>query len=292
MITINIVKKLHGAGGIINFELNHTFEKNEFWTIFGESGIGKTTLLRMIAGLETPDSGTIEVDGEVWFNSARRINLTPQKRRVGFVFQNYALFENMSVLDNLLFAQLKPDKNKAMEVLETMRLSDLSHRHPTHLSGGQKQRIALARAIVQQPKVLLLDEPLSALDALTRTRLQDELRSTHEQFGLLSLMVSHDRSEVFKLSDQVLWIKEGKVFCSGTPHEVFLPKALSSKFSFEGEILAIEKRDIISVATVGVGQNIVEVVLDSIEANSYKIGQSVIVAAKAFDPILLPITHK
>jgi molybdate transport system ATP-binding protein len=292
MIKINIAKKLHGAGGVINFELSHTFEKNEFWTIFGESGIGKTTLLRMIAGLETPDSGVIEVDGEVWFDGTRHINLTPQKRRVGFVFQNYALFENMSVLENLLFAQLKPDTNKAMEVLETMGLSDLAHRRPTHLSGGQKQRVALARAIVQKPKVLLLDEPLSALDALTRTRLQDELRSTHEQFGLLSLMVSHDRSEVFKLSDQVLWIKEGKAFRSGTPHKVFLPKALSSKFSFEGEILAIEKRDIISVATVGVGQNIVEVVLDSIEAAAYKVGQEVIVAAKAFDPILLPITHE
>jgi molybdate transport system ATP-binding protein len=166
-----------------------------------------------------------DVEDEVWFDGTRHINLTPQKRRVGFVFQNYALFENMSVLKNLLFAQLKPDTNKAMEVLETMGLSDLAHRRPTHLSGGQKQRVALARAIVQEPKVLLLDEPLSALDALTRTRLQDELRSTHEQFGLLSLMVSHDRSEVFKLSDQVLWIKEGKAFRSGTPHEVFLPKA-------------------------------------------------------------------
>lgn len=291
MIRVNIAKKLHGASGEIFFELSHAFEKNEFWTIFGESGIGKTTLLRMIAGLETPDSGVIEVDGVVWFDSQRKINLPPQARRVGFVFQNYALFEHMSVLDNLLFAQHTKNKPKALEILETMGLSDLSRRYPKMLSGGQRQRVALARAIVQEPKVLLLDEPLSALDALTRTRLQDELKATHEQFNLLSLMVSHDRSEVFKLSDRVLWIKEGKMFRIGSPEEVFLPKSLSSKFSFTGEILAMQQRDIITVATVGIGQNIVEVVLSPDQARAYRIGQEVIVAAKAFDPVLLSIGH-
>lgn len=289
MIKINIKKELQGAQGVINFELSHTFEKNEFWTIFGESGIGKTTLLRMIAGLEVPDSGIIEVDGVVWFDSERKINLTPQKRRVGFVFQNYALFEHMSVLENLLFAQPVPNKIKAMEVLETMGLNDLASRNPRTLSGGQRQRVALARAIVQEPKVLLLDEPLSSLDAITRAGLQDELKYTHEQFGLLTLMVSHDQSEVLKLSDQVLWIKDGKKFKTGSPETLFLPETLSSKFSLVGKIISIECRDIISVVTVEIGQNRIKILLNLTEASAYTIGQDIIVAIKAFDSKLLPI---
>lgn len=289
MIDISISKKLRGAKGEFLLRIDHTFGANDFWAIFGESGIGKTTLMRLIAGLDTPDSGRIVVDGEVWFDSAFKVNLPPQKRRVGFVFQNYALFEHMSVLENLLFAQAAKDEAKALKVLETMGLSDLIRRRPRDLSGGQRQRVALARAIVQEPKVLLLDEPLSALDAMTRTQLQDELRRTHEQFGLLSLMVSHDRSEVFKLADQVLWIKEGKIAKTGTPTEVFIPKNLSSKFSFVGELLSLSHYDVISVATVGIGENIVEVVLNPQEAHDYHIGQEVIVAAKGYDPLLLPM---
>ncbi|MBD3798947.1 ATP-binding cassette domain-containing protein [Sulfuricurvum sp.] len=291
MIHVCITKKLRGAKGEFLLEINHMFGANDFWAIFGESGIGKTTLMRLIAGLDTPDSGKIIVDDEIWFDSASNINLPPQKRRVGFVFQNYALFEHMSVLENLLFAQREKDSDKALKVLDTMRLSDLIHRTPRDLSGGQRQRVALARAIIQEPKVLLLDEPLSALDAMTRSQLQDELRRTHERFGLLSLMVSHDRSEVFKLADQVLWIKEGKIAKTGTPSEVFIPKTLSSKFSFVGELLSLSHYDIISVATVGIGENIVEVVLSPAEARTYRIGQEVIVAAKGYDPILLPMNY-
>lgn len=291
MIQVSITKKLRGAKGEFLLEIDHTFGANDFWAIFGESGIGKTTLMRLIAGLDTPDSGRIVVDGETWFDSASNINLPPQKRRVGFVFQNYALFEHMSVLENLLFAQHEHDKEKALKVLDTMELNDLVHRRPRDLSGGQRQRVALARAIAQEPKVLLLDEPLSALDAMTRSQLQDELRRTHDQFGLLSLMVSHDRSEVFKLADKVLWIKEGKIANIGTPSEVFIPKNLSSKFSFIGELLSLSHYDVISVATVGIGENIVEVVLDPAEAHSYRIGQEVVVAAKGFDPILLPMSN-
>jgi molybdate transport system ATP-binding protein len=286
MIKIDVVKKLHGSRGEIDFRITHQFKTGEFWTIFGESGIGKTTLMRMIAGLETPDSGVIEADGEIWFDSQRKINLPPQKRKVGFVFQNYALFENMSVIENLTFAQTVNDETKAMQILEKMGIEELKNRRPSTLSGGQRQRVALARAIAQEPKVLLLDEPLSALDAIMRSKLQDELRATHNYFKLTTLMVSHDRSEVFKLSDYALWLKDGQVYMSGKPKEIFLPKDNSSKFSFTGEILALEKRDIIVVATIGIGQNIVEVVLDEIEAKEFRIGCEVSVAAKAFNPII------
>jgi len=286
MLEIAIGKKLQGSSGVIDFEVTCNFQKGEFWTIFGESGIGKTTLLRMIAGLETPDFGKIAMDGEVWFDSQKKINLSPQKRKVGFVFQNYALFENMSVLENLLFAQPYKDVLKAEAILEVMGLLVLKDRLSSTLSGGQRQRIALARAIAQEPKVLLLDEPLSALDALTRSRLQDEIKKTHEIFKLASLMVSHDRSEVFKLSDQVLWLKEGKVFTNGSPKEVFLPQNSSSKFVFEGEVLDIAQKDVIYVVTIGIGNTIVEVVLDECEARDLHIGAVVSVSTKAFAPII------
>lgn len=286
MLKVNLVKKLQGATGVINFEVECCFEEGVFWTIFGESGIGKTTLLRMIAGLETPDSGIIEMDGEVWFNSKKGINLSPQKRRVGFVFQNYALFEHMNVLENLLFAQAHKDVKKAEEILDVMGLDILKNRLPSTLSGGQRQRVALARSIAQEPKVLLLDEPLSALDALTRSRLQDELKKTHDIFKLTTVMVSHDRSEVFKLSDQVLWLKEGKIFNQGSPRKVFLSQHSTSKFAFEGEVLDCEKRDSIYVATIGIGNTIVEVVLDESEAINLTIGTSVSVSTKAFAPIV------
>lgn len=289
MIKVDIAKKLHGASGEIDFRLSHEFESGEFWTIFGESGIGKTTLLRMIAGLESPDSGIIEADNEIWFDSSKKINLPPQKRRVGFVFQNYALFENMSVLENLTFAQHQKDDTKAMQILEKMGIAELCKRKPSTLSGGQRQRIALARAIAQEPKVLLLDEPLSALDAIMRAKLQDELKKTHEDFRLTTLMVSHDKAEVFKLSDYALWLKEGKIYKAGTPKEIFLPTNSSSKFSFTGEILHLEKRDIIMVATVGIGQNIVEVVLDETEAKEFAVGYEVSLSSKAFNPIIKKI---
>ncbi|MCX6077536.1 MAG: ATP-binding cassette domain-containing protein [Campylobacterales bacterium] len=286
MLEISISKKLLGATGVIDFELICNFEKEEFWTIFGESGIGKTTLLRMIAGLETPDKGSIKMDGEVWFDSEKKINLIPQKRKVGFVFQNYALFENMSVLQNLLFAQPHKNISKAEEILEAMGLLALKERVPNTLSGGQRQRVALARSIAQEPKILLLDEPLSALDALTRSRLQDELKKTHEIFKLTSLMVSHDRLEVFKLSDQVLWLKEGKIFQIGKPKEIFLSKTSSSKFSFEGEILNIEKKDVIYVVTIGIDKQIVEVVVDESEVQELQVGNIINVSTKAFAPII------
>lgn len=287
MISVGVSKRLKGASGDIEFFIECSFNDGEFWTIFGESGIGKTTLLRMIAGLEVPDSGRIEVDGEAWFDSSKNINLSPQKRRVGFVFQNYALFEHMSVLDNLKFASPTKDIKKALEILEKMEILALKDRLPKTLSGGQRQRVALARAIAQEPKVLLLDEPLSALDAIIRSKLQDELKKTHETFKLTTLMVSHDKSEVFKLSDYVLWIKDGKKYKSGTPKSIFIDSKVSSKVSLLGEILSIEKKDIIYILVISVGQNIIEVVVSEEEAKNLAIGNNISLHIKAFNPLVL-----
>ena len=286
MIKIEISKKLQGASAQIDFRIKCEFQNGEFWTIFGESGIGKTTFLRMIAGLENPDNGRIEIDGQLWFDSYKNINLPPQQRRVGFVFQNYALFENMSVIENICFAQQKKDEKIAKSILEKIGIAKLKDRRPSTLSGGQRQRVALCRAIALEPKILLLDEPLSALDSLARLKLQDELKNIHDKFHLTTLLVSHDRSEVFKLSDFVIWLKDGKIFKKGTPKEIFLPKDSSRKFSFTGEILSLEKRDILVVATIGIGQNIVEVVLDTEEAKGFRVGCEVVVATKAFNPLV------
>ena len=167
MISINITKKLDTAEGSLDAEFKLDIYEGEFLTLFGASGAGKTTLMRMISGLEKPQSGTIKVNGEVWFDSQKKIDLPPQKRKVGFVFQDYALFPTMSVKENLLFAVENEDQKKGVDMLiEMIELTSLSNRLPNSLSGGQKQRVALARALVRQPKILLLDEPLSALDPL------------------------------------------------------------------------------------------------------------------------------
>ena len=152
MIEMDIIKPLYTADGIINLKVNKKINKGDFLTLFGKSGSGKTTLLRILAGLETPKSGKIVVDKEIWFDSSKKINLAPQKRDVGFVFQDYALFPNMSVKKNLEFAlKNKNEIKKVDEILEIMEIKNLSNMKPELLSGGQKQRVALARAIITKP---------------------------------------------------------------------------------------------------------------------------------------------
>lgn len=288
MIFINITKHLESAEGTINavFELEIT--DGEFLTLFGPSGAGKTTLLRMIAGLEQPDSGKIEVDDEIWFDSTQRINLPPQKRNIGFVFQDYALFPTMSVRENLLFAaSSESSKFFVDELLELTALSNLSHRRPDSLSGGQKQRVALARALVRQPKILLLDEPLSALDSAMRLKLQDELSLIHTRLGVTTLLVSHDIAETVKLSNRLAQIEAGKIIRIAKPLEIFNTHALSGKLQFVGEILSIQYDAPIYLITLLVGHSIVKTVVSAEEAESLKIGEKTIVASKAFNPILM-----
>ena len=281
MIRIQVEKELWGATGKLKLRSELEIESGTFVAISGESGSGKTTLLRILAGLEKA-SGVIEVDGTRWMDESTF--LPPQKRKIGFVFQDYALFENMSVLENLLF--VAKDRPLAEKLLALTSLRDLADRMPGTLSGGQKQRVALCRALMRRPAILLMDEPLSALDPEMRRHLQQEILQLHREFGTTTLMVSHDPSEIYRLADRVLRMHQGRIVDDGTPVETLLQTAGSQKFSFRGELLDLVRRDVIHVAIVAIGQQIVEVVIDRAEARRLKIGERVTVSAKAFAPAL------
>ena len=281
MISLNIKKELHGSNGVMNLDINLSLQNGEFVALSGVSGSGKTTLLRVLAGLEEA-SGEIIVDGEIWLNE--KIKKPIQKRDIGFVFQDYALFPNLSVIDNLLY--VKKDKDLAKQLLSLTDLYELKNRYPNSLSGGQKQRVSLCRALMKRPKILLMDEPLSALDPHMRLKLQDEILTLHKEFKTTTIMVSHDPSEMYKLASRVLVLKDGKIIDDGLPKDILLKTQGSQKFSFEGELLDIIKVDVINIAIVAIGQQIVEVVLSHDEARKLQIGQKVNVSTKAFTPII------
>lgn len=287
MIEIDIIKPLYTADGIINLKVNKKINKGDFLTLFGKSGSGKTTLLRILSGLETPKSGKIVVDKEIWFDSSKKINLAPQKRDVGFVFQDYALFPNMSVKKNLEFAlKNKNEIKKVDEILEIMEIKNLSNMKPELLSGGQKQRVALARTLMTNPKILLLDEPLSALDTTMRLKLQDELSLIHQKFNITSILVSHDISEVFKLSNRVFKINLGEIEEDGTPNELFSNQKISSKFKIVGEILSIKKSDILYIIEILSNNEVVKATAVEDEIKDLKIGDKILLSSKAFNPII------
>ena len=281
MIKIDISKKLHGSNGEMNLNVNLEIKQGEFLALSGLSGSGKTTLLRILAGLENA-SGTINIDNNLWLND--KFCLASQKREIGFVFQDYALFPNFSVLDNLLY--VNKDKELANYLLKVTELEELKNRFPLTLSGGQKQRVSLCRALMNRPKILLMDEPLSALDSNMRTKLQNEILTLHKEFNTTTIMVSHDPSEIYRLANRIVVLNYGQIINDGTPKEILLKTKGSQKFSFEGELLDIIKVDVIHVAIVSIGQQLVEVVVGKDEIKSLKIGQKVSLSTKAFNPTI------
>ncbi|MEN8146555.1 MAG: ATP-binding cassette domain-containing protein [Campylobacterota bacterium] len=281
MVNITIHKVLQGSAGEMALDVDMAIEEHAFVALAGQSGSGKTTLLRILAGLEKAE-GVIDVSGDVWQNS--RSVLAPQKRGIGFVFQDYALFANMSVEQNLLY--VAKDYDLARHLLEMTGLYELRDRLPATLSGGQKQRVSLCRAMMNRPKLLLMDEPLSALDPAMRTKLQRDILKLHREFGTTTIMVSHDPSEIYRLADRVIVLEQGRAVQDGTPKEVLLKTQGSQKFSLTGELLDIVKADVIHIAVVAIGQQIVEVVLDAEEAASFVVGERVQVSTKAFSPSL------
>jgi molybdate transport system ATP-binding protein len=189
--------------------------------LFGASGAGKTTLLDCVAGLATPESGKIVVGERVFFDGDRGTNLPAQQRGVGYVLQDLALFPHLSAEENIGYGlRGKERKTRTDEILESFRIAHLRGRKPREISGGERQRVALARALVIDPCVLLLDEPLAALDAPTKSKMIDDLRAWNQSHGIPILYVTHSREEVFALGERVVVLEEGKIVAQGTPHEV------------------------------------------------------------------------
>jgi len=281
MIKIDINKKLHGSNGDMRLDINLEIKQGDFIALSGLSGSGKTTLLRILAGLEDA-SGTIQVGDAIWQDAKR--TLSSQKREIGFVFQDYALFNNMTVIENLHY--VKKDKELANQLLELTELTELKDRLPNTLSGGQKQRVSLCRAMMNRPKLLLMDEPLSALDPSMRTKLQQEILTLHNKFGTTTIMVSHEPSEIYRLASRVVVLNQGKIINDGTPKDILLKTSGSSKFAFEGELLDVVKVDVIYVAIISIGQQLVEVVVSSEEVKNLKVGEKISVSTKAFTPIV------
>ena len=218
MIEAFLHHPLHTASGKGFLDLQIEVDKGRLVAITGPSGSGKTTLLRMLAGLLHPRQGKIVHDGQVWLDTVGGIRRRPQDRQAGMVFQDYALFPNMTVEENLCFALHKTDsKAIVQELIGVFELKELLNRLPRQLSGGQQQRVALARALVRRPSLLLLDEPLSALDPTLRTRLQDYILEVHQRYGLTTLLVSHDYQEIRKMADLMIRMDHGRIVEAGTP---------------------------------------------------------------------------
>ncbi|MGX1703388.1 ABC transporter ATP-binding protein [Microbacterium sp. NPDC055357] len=216
-------------------DVSLSIQPGEFITFLGPSGSGKTTTLSMIAGFISPDSGTIDMDG------SGILKLAPHKRDLGVVFQNYALFPTMTVFDNIAFplrarrAAKDEVAKKVAAVLELVGLDHLGARYPKELSGGQQQRVAFARAIVFSPRVLLMDEPLGALDKRLRERLQVEIRRLHRELGITFVYVTHDQDEALALSDRIAVFNEGRIEQVGTPEVMYSRPATPFVASFIGE---------------------------------------------------------
>lgn len=221
MISAHLVKRLQGTQGIFHLDVALEIPEGKLVTLYGPSGAGKTSILRMLSGLMPPDDGSIEVNGMSWFKGNDKLYVPSRKRNVAFVFQDFALFPHMTVLENLCFAMPQRDEKQAQELLDFVDLKGLQAVKPHSLSGGQQQRVALARALAQQPKIFLLDEPLSALDFDLRKRMQHLLRKVHDRFGYTTLLVSHDPTEIMILSDFVYHIENGKIIAEGKAETLF-----------------------------------------------------------------------
>jgi spermidine/putrescine transport system ATP-binding protein len=225
-------------------------KKGEFFSLLGPSGCGKTTLLRIIAGFESPDEGSLKIDG------ANVLPLPPNRRQVNTIFQNYALFPHLTVFENVAFplrikhAPADELNEKVNSYLKLVQLEGHAKKKPNQLSGGQKQRVAIARALIKEPRVLLLDEPLSALDAKLRQHMLIELDEIHDKIGITFIYVTHDQQEALSVSDRIAVLDQGNVLQVGTPHEIyeqpatgFVARFIGETNLFDGKVVSAEMID-------------------------------------------------
>ena len=255
----NVTTEYRTPRGAVRAASDVSFEvpKGGLFTLLGPSGCGKTTILRSIAGLERPVSGEIEAAGRIVFSASRKISVALNRRNFGMVFQSYAIWPHMTVLQNASFplevrGQLlgRAVRDSAMQVLETVGLGDFADREATRLSGGQQQRLALARALVMQPDLLLLDEPLSNLDAKLRERMRMELKRIQRELSVTTIYVTHDQTEALALSDEIAVLNDGRVVQIGSPQAIygrprdrFVAGFIGSSNFIDGVVLGRESRD-------------------------------------------------
>jgi spermidine/putrescine transport system ATP-binding protein len=251
LLEVRAVSKRFGEKQVLK-TLSLDIAQGEFLTLLGESGSGKTTLLRLIAGFEQPTAG------EIWMSGQRLDTLPPYKRRVNTVFQQYALFPHLNVSENVaygLHASSTPKSEIALRVeqaLAMVRMSDYANAKPTRLSGGQQQRIALARALINRPQLLLLDEPLSALDANLRKEMQGELKSLQREVGITFLFVTHDQEEAMALSDRIALLKDGGLEQVASPREIYAHPATAYTAQFIGQTNLLRANVRANIADCGV----------------------------------------
>ena len=237
-IILSGIEKSFGGKPVIQ-HMSLSIRDGSFTTLLGPSGCGKTTLLRMIAGLETPESGTISLGNRIVYSREKGIFVPPEKRGLGFVFQDFALWPHMTVFENVAFglrAAGRTDhlKEKVQEALAMVQLGDLAARRPDELSGGQQQRVAFARAVVTEPECILFDEPLSALDALLREKMRVEIRELVRRLGITAVFVTHDQAEAMSMSDDIAVIREGHIEQWGPPEEIYNHPATAFAARFVG----------------------------------------------------------
>ena len=238
------------------------------------------------------DRGMISHGKEVWFDDTKGISLPPQQRSIGFVFQDFALFPHLTVERNVAFGiKEKRRLNELKDLMSLIGLSGYERYYPAQLSGGQKQRVALIRALARKPDLLLLDEPLSALDWETRRQLQEDLKRITQQFQVTTLYVTHDITEVYKLADYVVVLESGRIVKQGTPEEVFLGKKLSTRIQIVGKVVSIESDSIIAAVNVLHDDQYFKTLIDTEEVDrlNLKVGDDVVIGAKSSDVILFKV---
>ncbi len=242
-VSVENLQKNYGSTAVFS-DINCTIERGEFVTLLGPSGCGKSTLLRCIAGLTSVNSGRIVLDG------VDLVPITPQKRNIGMVFQSYALFPNMTVEQNVAFGLRMQKVNaddthkRVAEVLKLVELTDFASRYPHQMSGGQCQRVALARSLVTRPRLLLLDEPLSALDARIRKHLREQIRAIQRELGLTTIFVTHDQEEALTMSDRIFLMNQGRIVQSGDAETLYTAPVDVFAAGFIGNYNLLEAEDV------------------------------------------------
>jgi len=274
MIKISIEKAIPAIQYKQPLRVNLEIRSGEFVVIYGKSGVGKTSLLRMIAGLLKPDQGIIEVNQQFWFNHSSKVNVPIQKRHLGFVFQDLALFPNMTVMENLLYAANNPkDRNYLQRLLTITDMQALSNRKPASLSGGQQQRLAIIRALASKPSLLLLDEPFSSLDYPLAQQLRTELKVLQAELKFTTLLVSHDPNDIYGEADQLVEIKNGNAYqLRGTPQDPNQPKN-----KLIGKIIQVYPFQSAFLIEITVNQEILKIPTDPQTAQRYHPDQQILI---------------